>query len=484
MGPRNPPLLQRILSGFSMSGPLVTVYLVNHNYGRFARQAVESVLAQTMQDFELLIIDDGSTDDSRDVLAEYSSLPNVVTIFQHNKGLNVTNNIALRSARGKYIMRLDADDWLDEHALQVLSGVLDREPEVGLVFPDYYTVDVEGRVLEMVRRHDFADVTLLDQPAHGACTMARRDLLREVGGYDESFRCQDGYDIWLKFIQKFDVKNVNLPLFFYRQHGSSLTRNENRILDTRARIIEKRISEKSVETSALAIVPVRGQVMDPRSQALRTLGGKPLIEWTIDAALSSEKVTDVLVTTPDERILDHVCKRYENRVILLKRDKDLAQVNSYLDKTLCDAADFYTKDHRAPDAIVALYVESPFRSGKYIDTAIDVQGLFETDCVVGVRPETDMFYRHDGHGLRSLRSGQVLRLEADELYREVGDLKVVSWNWLKSGGAIPGGQIGHVVLDQKASMSIMTEWDWEVSELLAQKALEATQTFRTEAATR
>lgn len=91
--------------------PLVTVYLTNHNYGHFLRESVESVLTQTMSDFELLIIDDGSTDNSRDIIAEFESEPRVTTIFQQNKGLNVTNNIALRMARGKYIMRLDADDF-------------------------------------------------------------------------------------------------------------------------------------------------------------------------------------------------------------------------------------------------------------------------------------------------------------------------------------------------------------------------------------
>ena len=196
------------MSSESSRRPLVTVYIANHNYGTYIEQAIESALAQTLDDYEILIIDDGSTDNSREIIERYSDHDRVVTIFQHNKGLNVTNNIALRAARGKYIMRLDADDYLDEHALQVLSGALERELNVALIFPDYYEVDEKGNVLEMVRRHDFDDVTLHDQPAHGACTMVRRDALREIGGYDESFRCQDGYDLWVRFINQHEVKNV------------------------------------------------------------------------------------------------------------------------------------------------------------------------------------------------------------------------------------------------------------------------------------
>ncbi len=150
--------------------PLVSVYITNHNYEEFVDTAVQSVLDQTLQDFELIIIDDGSTDGSRELIAGYEQPGRITTILQHNRGLNVTNNIALHTARGKYIIRLDADDYLDSNALAVLSDVLERRPEVSLAFPDYYLVDREGNVLELVRRHDFDEVTLLDQPAHGAVT--------------------------------------------------------------------------------------------------------------------------------------------------------------------------------------------------------------------------------------------------------------------------------------------------------------------------
>src|SRR5437867_1266985 len=106
-----------------MSQPLVTVYITNHNYGRYLEQAIKSVLNQTQQDFELIVIDDGSTDDSRSIIERYADHPKIRPIFQENRGLNISNNIALRAARGQYIMRLDADDYLDENALTVLTGV-------------------------------------------------------------------------------------------------------------------------------------------------------------------------------------------------------------------------------------------------------------------------------------------------------------------------------------------------------------------------
>ena len=99
----------------------VTVYLVCYNYGEYVQQSIESVLSQTYKDFELIIIDDGSTDNSREIIGQYFEYPNVRVIFQENKGLIATNNVAIRAAKGKYIMRLDADDYLDESALLVVN---------------------------------------------------------------------------------------------------------------------------------------------------------------------------------------------------------------------------------------------------------------------------------------------------------------------------------------------------------------------------
>ena len=121
--------------------PLISVYITNYNYARFLKKAIDSVLSQSFHDFELLIIDDGSTDDSKNIIEGYASNPKIKIIYQHNKGLNVTNNIAIRAASGKYIIRLDADDYFVSNALEQMSGKLEANPELGMVFPNYYYID-------------------------------------------------------------------------------------------------------------------------------------------------------------------------------------------------------------------------------------------------------------------------------------------------------------------------------------------------------
>lgn len=456
-----------------MIAPRTTVYITNHNYGRYVAQAIESVLAQTDKDLEILVIDDGSTDDSREVLERYEGREGITVIYQHNRGLNVTNNIALKAARGRYLMRLDADDYLDPRAVEILATHLDRNPDVGLAFPDWYVVDEQGLLLELQRRHDFESVTLLDQPAHGACTLIRTDALREIDGYDEEFRCQDGYELWLRFTKHFKVSNVNLPLFYYRRHGNNLTKSEGRILDARAEILKKNSRDAKIAQRTLVIVPVRGIAVDPRSEVLRNLGGKPLIDWTLGPALASTVACDVLVTTPDGGVVDHVQKTYGDRVLTVRRDPKLARPNTRLEDTLLHALDEYEKTHAPPDTVIVLYVESPFRGPSQLDTAVDVMRLFQTDSVVAVRQEPGIFYRHDGGGLVPVVPLDILRLEREDLYRDAGQIYLVTVEHLRRTQRLVGGKIGHFIVPPQAAFRIRSEEDWTVADFHAARAVKA-----------
>ncbi|MEE9274082.1 MAG: glycosyltransferase family 2 protein, partial [bacterium] len=303
----------------------VTVYIPAHNYGRYVIQAVESVLRQTMDDWELIVIDDGSTDNTAELLEQYRGHPQIRIIEQENKGLNVTNNIALRLASGEYLMRLDADDYLDENILLVLSNVLDTKPGVGLVYPDYYLVDEEGEIFEIVRRKKIKEeVELLDLPAHGACTMIRKENLLEIGGYYEEFNRQDGYGLWLKFIQRYNPYNVNVPLFYYRQHEGSLTRNQERLLDTRRRVKRRFVEEKNVSPpKVLIVVPVVENPPLSLGAPFTDFGGKPLISYTLDEVVKSELADRVAVSSASEKVLAFAAK-YPG-IVPVPRPKELAK---------------------------------------------------------------------------------------------------------------------------------------------------------------
>lgn len=453
-----------------ITSPLVSVYITNFNYGRFIKQSVESVLSQTFQDFELIIIDDGSTDDSRDIIEEYKEHPKIKIIYQQNKGLNVTNNIATRVSRGKYLMRLDADDFLDKHALFVLSNVLDLDRALGLVFPDYYLVDTDGRVIGLERRHAFTEeVSLFDQPAHGACTMVRREYLLEVGGYDENFKCQDGYDLWVKFISKYKVTNVNLPLFYYRRHGSNLTRNENNLLETRAKIKNSYFENNCDQVPVIAVLPIRGSKISSGDFSLYPLGDKLVIDWLIDEVVKATRIALLVITSPDEEIRDHVLQRYvhNSNLVFHLRHPDQARLNVGLVETMETLLSLPSVQEVKPDLILRLSTHYPFITAGTIDDAINTLIIFGADSLLSVRPETMTFYYHDGNGLTPLFQERFTRLERDALYQNSGGLVVSRVSLLRDQRILIGGKVGHIVIDQKAAHGIYSDYDFNIARFLA-----------------
>lgn len=456
-----------------MIKPLVTVYITNHNYGRFIRKAIESVLSQSMNDFELIIIDDGSTDNSHEVIEEYADRENIRIIYQKNKGLNVTNNIAMRTARGTYIMRLDADDHLDQNALLVLSTALEQDPELGLVFPDYFLVDENDQVLAVEKRHIFEkDVKLFDQPAHGACTMIRREFLLELSGYDEQYSCQDGYELWIKFIDKYKVRNINTPLFYYRQHGHNLTKNEERILSTRLNIKKDFLKKRNQDPlKTIAIIPVRGEKNSRYSLVFEKLNQDSYLDLRIRETLRSKSIVKTVISTADDSVIDHVKSKYKNESALLvhHRDPKLTRMNIGLSETVRDILALPELEEESIEAIMILAFEFPFIGHEIMDDAVHTMMIFKSDSLISVRPETNMLYQHNGAGMHPiLNQEKFSKLERDALYKYTGGLSLTDMRYYQKSGKLIGARVGHIIIDQKAAHGVFSEYDLKLAKFLAE----------------
>jgi glycosyltransferase involved in cell wall biosynthesis len=447
---------------------LVTVYITNYNYGKFIEQAVDSVLNQSLDDFEIIIIDDGSTDNSREIIERLSQHPKIKVIFQQNKGLNVTNNIALRTARGKYIMRLDADDFLDHNALLVMSNVLEKDPELGLVFPDYYITDDEGHPQSIHRRHDFdKDVSLLDQAAHGACTMIRVDFLKEVGGYSEDYSCQDGYELWVKFTALRKVSNINTPLFYYRQHGSNLTKNEQRILSTRATINRDYVKYEQQKPNTLAIIPVRDANTVNNTLAFSALNEHTFLEYKIQQAREAENIRRVVVSSPDLQVKKFVQDKFQDQVLFIQRPQAQARLNVGLVATVNHILTQAEIQEKKPEALAILAIEFPFTDSAVIDDAVNTLYLFSSDSLISVRPDTHTFFQHHGHGMQPiLNQEKFTKLEREALYKYTGGISLTKTNVFQQEQKFITGKVGHIVIDQQASLGVYSEYDLKLARLL------------------
>lgn len=446
-----------------MSEILVSVYITNYNYGAYLKQAVDSVLNQTIQNFELIIIDDGSTDESRSIIETYRNHPQIKIVFQNNKGLNASNNVALHLAQGKYLIRLDADDIFEPAALGVMSSILEGEPELGLVFPDYYYIDQFGNRIGSHRRHLFDDeVTLYDQPAHGACTMIRRKFLIDLDGYDESFTCQDGYELWVKFISFHKVSNVNRPLFSYRQHDFSLSTNQTNLLQTRKLIKSKFVNKYLKPIKTLIIIPVREKTIAGTSWPSFIYNGKSILEHKVDMVLQSSSVKKIVITTDSEKLFTEYTKVFEpfKRVEVVSRSKEFASLKTSINKTIRMIVDL---QEDVFDAVGLVSLEYPLIDVSVVNEAIDTLNIFKSDSVLTVIAGQGPYYRHTGQTLKAiLNQDKYTILEREYLFSGSGGIAISSMESFGTKGVLIADRVAHVLLDHQHAFGVFSDFDFEL----------------------
>lgn len=452
--------------------PKVTVYITSYNYGGYVDEAIQSVLNQTYQDFELLVFDDGSTDNTRKILKKYEKHPKIGKIvYQKNIGLPRTCNKALKLAKGKYIMRLDADDFLDENALLVMSSVLDSRPEIGLVYPDYYEIDEKGEVISIVRRKKIGkEDKILDLPALGACTMIRKKCLEEIGGYSDDTKCQDNYDLWIKFIQKFKPYNVNLPLFYYRKHHRSLTTDSKKILSTRRHLKQRFIenNHKKKKPKTIVIIPTRGEIGVYPKLPLKGIGGKSLISYAINAASNAEMVNKVIVTSEDSEVLDH-CKKLGVRTIY--RPPELGKQKTPIEPTVNLVLKTIEGEGFYPDVVAVVHVINPLITSDIINEAINTLMIYDADSVVSVSEDCKLHYKHDKLGLKPLFKKRKLRLERETLYEEIGGLFISKREFVNDKNFL-GKKISHIILNEDECVEINSKFAfWLAEQVIERKKL-------------
>lgn len=459
--------------------PKVSVYILVFNYAKYVEKAIRSVLNQVFKDWELIVINDGSTDGTEKILRKYELYDKVTIVNQANKGLAGSCNVALRLASGEYIIRLDGDDYLEENALLVMTHFLDEHPNIGLVYPDYYLVDEHDDVISIERREKIngTDWKLKDAPPHGACTVFRRNILLELGMYDEEISCQDGYDIWIRFIENYKADNINLPLFYYRQHKDSLTKNNEKILDTRQKIKNKHANSKRkrlniADIRRVAIIPARSHSDVMPRMALQEFAGRPMIDWTIDETLKSDSFNRVVVVSEDSEILNYTKENYTS-ITAIERPLEYARRNTGLEKTVQLVLDTLMKKYGEEyQEGMLLSVESPLKRSNHFIKAIDTMHIFETDNVISLCETNSPYYVRSGNSLKRVGNTERFRLERKTIYRDNGALCLFKTKNL-SKGSIFGEKTGQIIMLKEDSLNIRSSFDYEVAEFLLSRRNDA-----------
>jgi len=213
----------------------VTFVVANHNYGRYLGQAVQSLLAQTYRDLEVIVVDDASTDGETPAVLDRFADNEQVRIIRHaeRRGNRTSDNEGVELARGELVGTLDADDFcLDQNAVQRQVALFDSHPDMGFVYTAYALCDEAGEHFrpyepfpsDRVRDGlaEFADLVMANHVSHSG-TMVRRDCHLAVGGYNPDLPYAGDLDLWLRLSARYQVGYLADPLYAYRQHAASMT---------------------------------------------------------------------------------------------------------------------------------------------------------------------------------------------------------------------------------------------------------------------
>lgn len=220
----------------------VSVIIPCYNYGRFLRESVGSALAQTYDDYEIIIVNDGSTDDSAEVAGQLISKNNRIPmrlIDQENSGQPaISRNNGIKSSKGEYIICLDADDMMDSSLLEECVNVLDANPKAALVYPDQ--VHFENGKAKLIHSQEWNDKLILQTNLIPTCCMFRKKVWEEAGGYKTNVIGYEDWDLWITIggDLKYPVIRIPKPFFYYRvNHSGVFADASERDTELRAQII-------------------------------------------------------------------------------------------------------------------------------------------------------------------------------------------------------------------------------------------------------
>ena len=263
-----------------------TVVLPAHNAARTVAAAVSSVLRQTRQDFELVIVDDGSTDRTVAEVQRVARDPRIRVLRQENRGPGAARNLAIAYAAGRYVSFMDADDlWLPRY-LEVMGGCLDSDDEGALAYTDAWVLD------DATRRIRRTTAMAADAPPehpprdprafllrliranfiYNAVTV-RRSVLDDVGGFDTTLRAAGDYELWLRLVSRGHVA-VRAPgiLAVYRHRSGAISTNDWLVETSLHEVLRRIAHDPSVEPEARALALARVAAQDRKIAALSEPG--------------------------------------------------------------------------------------------------------------------------------------------------------------------------------------------------------------------
>lgn len=230
--------------------PMVSIIIPCFNYARFLSEAIDSALGQTYEECEVIVVDDGSTDNSAEVAQKYGK--SIRYLYQENQGHSAARNTGIRMARGEFVVFLDADDVLQPRMVATSMNTMNRVGEdFGIVACKFSMIDQDGNYLAKTSGFPAEDceITALDlliKNRFPPTILARIQIFDECGVWDEQLLGSEDRDMWLRTALKFRIFRSSEELFFMRRHGGNISGNGVMM----AKAI-KRVQQKAMDAGVL-----------------------------------------------------------------------------------------------------------------------------------------------------------------------------------------------------------------------------------------
>jgi glycosyltransferase involved in cell wall biosynthesis len=223
--------------------PAVSIVLATYNYGRYLAGALDSALGQSLKDLEIIVVDDGSTDETKEVMVPYLGNPRVRYFGIEHAGQPAAKNFGIRLARAPFIAFLDADDlWLPSK-LEKQLALFAADPAVGVVYSRRWLMDEQGRPLHFNQPRLPRGQVLAEMFRQNficfSSAVVRRSVLDQVGLFDDNLALAIDYDLWLRIGQRFLFDYVDESLVMYRTGHANLSRRTEERLKTAALIMDR-----------------------------------------------------------------------------------------------------------------------------------------------------------------------------------------------------------------------------------------------------
>jgi glycosyltransferase involved in cell wall biosynthesis len=233
-----------------MLRPLVSVTITNYNYANYIAQALNSVLQQTFQDFEIIVVDNASTDNSIEIIQEFMRRDRRIRLIAHTKNMGGQYSLieACREARGKYRVQIDADDWIkDPQAFELQVAMLERRPDMAFVYSDVVVHDGQNQPQFSIAAYPYDIILPGEQAVEDIMTtmahsgvMLRLDSYRAVGGYDQRYKYADDLKLYMDLCLQGSVGYIRRELYINRQHAKgSMARSGAKIYHETILVLEE-----------------------------------------------------------------------------------------------------------------------------------------------------------------------------------------------------------------------------------------------------